>query len=141
MFKFGDHIKTKIDSVFHHGVFVSENEIIHFCSNEAFSILSNDLEIKKTNIAVFAQGNKVEVIGYPKSKRLSVEKSVEKARSKIGNKDYDIIFNNCEHFVNSCITGERQSYTMNSLKERALKIHKNDGINGFIDKLYRTIRR
>ncbi len=139
MFDYGDHIRTKIDSVFHHGVFVSEQEVIHFCSDREFSILSNDLEVKATTLAQFANGNKVEKIEC--EDRFARKKSVDIAKSKIGDKDYDIIFNNCEHFVNSCITGNKESYAMNALKEKGLKIRRKSGVNGLVDKLYTTIRR
>ena len=139
MFNIGDHIKTKIDNVFHHGIFISDDEVIHFCSNEKFSILSNDLEIQATTLAVFAQENKVEIVEH--DNKYEPCKIAEIAKSKIGNRDYDIIFNNCEHFVNSCICGEKESQTMNTLKERGLKIQRKNGLNGAIDKIYRTIRK
>ena len=138
MFNAGDHIKTKIDSVFHHGVYVSNDEVIHFCSNEQFSILSNDLEVKATTIAQFANGNRIEKVEC--KNRFNSQKSINIARAKIGNSDYDIIFNNCEHFVNSCITGKKESYEMNSLKEKELNIRRNSGVNGAIDKIYRLIQ-
>lgn len=39
----------------------------------------------------------------------SPEETVERARSMIGKSDYNIIFNNCEHFALWCKTGVKES--------------------------------
>lgn len=128
--KFGDHIKVKLDSFYHHGIYVSDNEVIHFCSDGIFTILSRDLEVSATDINAFSQGNEVEVVEY--TNRFSAEKTVEIARSKIGIHDYDLTFNNCEHFVTSCTTGKSKSETMDRLKSIGIKVRRKTGIHGAI---------
>ena len=123
--KFGDHIRVKLDSFYHHGIYVSDSEVIHFCTNGIFTILSRNLEVTSTDINAFSQGYKVEVVNY--TDRFSAEKTVKIAQSMIGTKDYDLTFNNCEHFVTLCTTGKRKSETMDRLKTIGLKIRRKNG--------------
>ena len=43
----------------------------------------------------------------------------EKARPKVGEMAYNLIFNNCEHFVNKSKTGVAQSTQVNDTAKRA----------------------
>lgn len=135
---FGDHIKVKLDSFYHHGIFVSDNEVIHFCSDGKFSILSKNLEIQSTSIEIFAQGKKIHVVDY--TNRFIPEKTVEIARQSIGNSDYDLSYNNCEHFVTRCITGTKQSKTIEKLFVSVLKVKRDSGINGFLFNLNNALK-
>jgi len=136
--KFGDHIKVKLDSFYHHGIFVSDNEVIHFCSEGKFSILSKNLEIQSTSIEVFAQGNKIQIVEY--TDRYNSEKTVQLARKSIGNKDYDLSYNNCEHFVTRCISGNKQSKTIEKLFLSVLEVKRDSGINGFLFNLNNALK-
>ncbi len=42
-------------------------------------------------------------------KLYSAEETINRARSKIGEKKYNSVFNNCEHFAMWCKTGESES--------------------------------
>ncbi len=137
--KFGDHIKVKLGSFFHHGIYVSDKEVIHFCSEGKFSILSKNLEIQATSIEVFSQGNPVEIVNY--TKRNSRVETVRLARESIGSADYDLSYNNCEHFVSRCILGENKSETIEKLFNRVSKIKTNHGINGFLYNLDKVLRK
>jgi len=88
----------------------------------------------------FAQRKVVEVVDYPPNECHSPEKVVKLAKERIGEKNYDLLYNNCEHFVSYCLTGKRQSKYMEHLKEQNLKIKKRGGVNSFLDKLYKTIK-
>ncbi len=138
--KFGDHIRVMTDTgYYHHGIYIDDNSVIHFSTKDGFSILSKDLEITSTNIDIFTLGREIEVKKY--NKRYLTEKSVEIAKSMLGNRDYDLVFNNCEHFVTFCITGEKKSEIIDNLKKEGLKIRKDSGIHGMIDRLYMMIKK
>ena len=137
--KFGDHIRVKLDSFFHHGIYLSDNEVIHFCCEGEFTILSRDLKVASTDLNAFSQGNEIEIIIH--QKRFTPQKTKEIAISKIGFSDYDLVFNNCEHFANMCIFGKRKSDTMNRLKTAVLKINRNTGINGTICNLSKILEK
>lgn len=65
------------------------------------------------------------ILSYPASvKVFSVKDSIARARTRLNEKEYNLITNNCECFVNWAITGEAVSYqivagTMAALKEAA----------------------
>lgn len=138
--KYGDHIKVKIDSFYHHGVYLNDDQVIHYCSDEPFSILSKNLVINSTTLKFFAQGQNVDVVEYLSNDRFLPFESVRLAEEKIGEKDYDLLYNNCEHFVSSCLTGKRQSKLMEHLKEKNLRMKKREGVNGFLDSLYTLLK-
>ena len=60
----------------------------------------------------------------------SVDKSLERARSRLGEKKYNVLTNNCEHFVNWAKTGVSQSsqtqagmYKCMAEHERSINVH------------------
>ena len=62
------------------------------------------------------------VLKYPEGVQLfSVEESITRARSRLNEKEYNLITNNCECFVNWAITGEAVSYQIVSGTAAALK--------------------
>eukprot|EP00731_Ephydatia_muelleri_P025809 Em0017g892a len=64
----------------------------------------------------------MQVLRYPGEVRVfSVEESITRARSRLNEKDYHLVTNNCECFVNWAITGEAVSYQVVSGTMAALK--------------------
>ena len=110
----GDIIRVKLGSVYHYGIFVSEDEVIAFGLPPTAENLKNPQEIKvlSTDIDVFSCGNLVEAAQLSlkeKLKRTAPEKTIAIARSRIGEGGYNLIHNNCEHFVNEVVFGEKVS--------------------------------
>ena len=53
----------------------------------------------------------MQVLRYPEGVQVfSVEESITRARSRLNEKDYHLVTNNCECFVNWAVTGEAVSY-------------------------------
>ena len=64
----------------------------------------------------------MQVLRYPEGVQVfSVEESITRARSRLNEKDYHLVTNNCECFVNWAITGEAVSYQVVSGTMAALK--------------------
>lgn len=111
----GDMIRVKCsENFYHYGVFVSDNEIIQFgfAPNIAREVIADDIKVCVTDIHIFSSGAAVEVAAFDSvelSKRKSPDETVQYARSKIGTKGYSIIHNNCEHFANECVFGQKLS--------------------------------
>lgn len=111
----GDHIRVmRIGGLYaHHGVYVSDDEVIHFTGQDDDSILDwSKCEVIKTNLATFLKGGTVEVKEYTDEEfqdLYSPEQIVIYARSCIGDKGYNLAFNNCEHFANVCTLGRFRS--------------------------------
>lgn len=113
--KRGDHIRVcRMNGVYyHHGVYVSDAEVIHFTGDDDDSVLDwSKAHVIKTSLARFLNGGKVEVKEYTDAEILDlypVEGIVNYARSCLGDGGYNLIFNNCEHFANSCTLGRFRS--------------------------------
>ena len=109
----GDMIRVRIGSIYHYGVFVSEEEVIAFGLPPVREYMDHPdrLRVCATDIDVFACGSIVE-IAVPdraeRKKRIPPKKSIALARSRIGETGYNLLHNNCEHFANECVFGERR---------------------------------
>ena len=108
--KFGDMIRVKVGPLFHYGIYVNDNEIIQFGVNPALrqGKTENEIEVCITDIETFLCNEFLEVAipqGKEKRTKNSPEKAVELARSRLGEKGYHLLYNNCEHFAYECVTG------------------------------------
>lgn len=110
-----DHIRVmRIGGLYaHHGVYVSDDEVIHFTGKDSDSVLDwSKCEVVKTDLATFLKGGTLEVKEYTDEEfqdLYSPEQIVTYARSCIGDKGYNLAFNNCEHFANVCTLGRFRS--------------------------------
>ena len=112
--RFGDIIRVKLGSVYHYGIFVSDDEVIAFGLPPTAENLKNPQQIKvlSTDIDTFSCGNLIETAQLSfkeKRRRNSPERSVAAARARIGEGGYSLIHNNCEHFVNEVVFNEKIS--------------------------------
>ena len=61
----GDHIRVNRGMYTHHGVYISNDEVIHFTGTEDDSILDwSKNEVIKTDIEYFLRGGQIEVKEY-----------------------------------------------------------------------------
>ncbi len=96
--KRGDHIVSPRFGYSHHGLYIGNGSVIHYSGfSEAFD--KGTIEI--TTIDEFTQGNG-HIIEHHFVCIYDEEERVERAFSKLGEDSYNLIFNNCEHFVNWC---------------------------------------
>ncbi len=121
--KAGDMIRIQLGSFYHMGIFVSENEIIQFGLPPVpeYRTDLDKVEVVATDIDVFSCGKIVEVAQMSlkeKLRRFSPQKTIELARSRIGEKGYNIIHNNCEHFAYECVFGIKYCSQVESLREK-----------------------
>lgn len=110
----GDIIRVRLGSVYHYGIFVSDDEVIAFGLPPTAENLKHQeaIRVLSTDIDVFSCGKLVETAQLSfteKRRRFSADKTVELARGRIGEGGYSLIHNNCEHFVNEVAFGESYS--------------------------------
>ena len=119
----GDHIRVRSKRIVyhHHGVFISNDEVIHFTTDENAGILEwSKAHVVKTNLEKFLDGGTVEVKVYDsveRTKLYPVEEIVEYARDCVDDSGYNPFFENCEHFANECTIGEHRSKQVETLGE------------------------
>lgn len=97
----GDRLVSSRGLHTHHGICVGNNQVIHYGvlgdgrDKECVQLVS----LKKFEAG---RGSWVErhlICTYTAGTR------VKRARSRLGEDDYNVVFNNCEHFVNWCFDG------------------------------------
>lgn len=106
--KLGDIIRVEINKTYYHyGIYVSDDEVIQYGrSDDMLKKEKQDIEVLVTSIDEFRNKQFIEVRSYSIKERLLKNKPqhvVDLARARIGEKNYDIVKNNCEHFVNDCV--------------------------------------
>ena len=107
----GDIIRVRFGETFYHyGIYSSDDEVIQFglAPTVRGDIPDSEIEVLVSDIQAFLAGGELEV-GVPELRELlqkrRAEQVVSDARSKIGNRGYNILYNNCEHFANECYLG------------------------------------
>ncbi len=108
----GDMIRVESGTIYHFGVYVSDDEVIQFglAPSQRATIRDSEVEVVATDIDQFLAGGFLEVCELDRKERKQRRKpkeTVEFARSKLGMRGYNIIYNNCEHFANECVLGQR----------------------------------
>ncbi len=139
--KIGDMIRIKVGSIYHYGVFCSEEQVVQFgfAPNLRPNVKDSEVEVCVGSIQEFTQEGFVEVAQLDKKelkKRIKPKKTVELALSKLGEKGYNIIYNNCEHLAYECVFGEKKCTQADDLRAffRSLPV-----INVFIAPIKETI--
>jgi hypothetical protein len=113
-----DHIKTpRAGGVYtHHGIYISDKEVIHFASEDSDNLLGNGNEVINTNLDTFLKGGELLVREYSadeKTKLFDADHIITFARSCVGDDGYNLVVNNCEHFCNKCTMDEHRSQQVN----------------------------
>lgn len=144
----GDHIRVmRLGGVYsHHGVYVSDDEIIHFTGDEDDSILDwSKPEVIQSDLDYFLKGGVLEVKEYTDEEfedLYSPEQIVSYARACIGDKGYHLICNNCEHFANMCTLGRFRSVQVENvlgLGDKKIPTRKDKNM-GFFSKVGNAIK-
>lgn len=111
--KRGDHIYiyyvTQGINYTHHGIYSGNNKVIHYYKGE----------IKLTSLYKFGKKSKIHIKKYKKYAPASFV--IKRAKYRIGEKLYNPIFNNCEHFAYWCKTGNHKSKQIDEVPINLLK--------------------
>lgn len=88
----------------HHGIDCGDGYVIHYRK-------VGTATVSRTSTAAFARGNPVYTLHQPVS--FIPDVVINRAESRLGEKRYNLFFNNCEHFAYWCKTGENISHQIN----------------------------
>ncbi len=107
---YGDMIRVSVGTIYHFGIYVSDEEVIQFGLPPSRRVGQSDAEVEvlSSDIDGFLAGGFLEVCEFDKKekkKNRKPEEIVTYARDKIGTRGYHILYNNCEHFANECVSG------------------------------------
>ncbi|MCG9737692.1 lecithin retinol acyltransferase family protein [Shewanella insulae] len=123
-FNAGDHLVVNIDPIGltkHHGLYVGHGSVIH---------LGKDGFITETSITSFAEQQEVHRIDTAEDGDLAIYR----AQSMLGQHNYRLFHNNCEHFVNWCLDKPRSSDQVSNLTHLAAQGIARSGFIGEIAK-------
>lgn len=92
----GDHLWVWRLGYTHHGLYIGDGKVIHYLKER----------VKEDTLENFARGSKIRIRPYEDSPaHYSQNEIICRARSRIGENNYDLFSNNCEHFVRWCRCG------------------------------------
>lgn len=101
---FGEHVRVKRLGYWHHGIDCGDGTVIHYSGEMSEK---RDAHVRRTPVSEFTQGAPIEVVRHRHA--LEPEQVVARAESRLGEKRYRLLRNNCEHFARWCATGRRGS--------------------------------
>lgn len=109
----GSHIRVNRGLYFHHGVYIGDGQVIHFTGRDEDSVLDwSKPEVIETDLNYFLKDGVLEVKEYNDEELKDlypVNHIVAYAKACLGDKGYNLVFNNCEHFANTCTLGRFRS--------------------------------
>lgn len=97
----------------HHGIDCGDGSIIHYSK-------LGEANIARTSRERFAQGQAIYT--KPQPTAFIATDVVARATSRLGEREYDLFFNNCEHFANWCKTGRSECTQLNDFGLRFSQI-------------------
>ena len=107
----GDHLVTPRIGYTHHGLYLGNKEVIHYAGS---SLGGPAGRITQVSLDAFCQGNGCTVREYP-IRIYGRKESVQRAYTRLGEAQYDVLLNNCEQFVTWCVMGFAYSEQINEL--------------------------
>ena len=101
----------------HYGVYIGNGRVVHFAPLEGYEINFENGIIHETELEKFLQGRALR-IDFSAGMVFPQEEILHRALSRIGEKGYDLLSNNCEHFARWCVSGESVSYQILNMPDR-----------------------
>ena len=92
-FRRGDHIAVDRELYSHHAIYDGQGGVVEY----------DDFIVKTASLKDFAQGARIYRV--EEAAAYEPDEIMERAYSRMGEQDYDLIFNNCENFATWCRCG------------------------------------
>jgi hypothetical protein len=84
----------------HHGIDLGDGTVAHYLEGR---------EILRSSQSEFSRGLTITTVDYPAETCSPTEETLQRARGRLGEQNYNLLFNNCEHFAYWCKTGRHRS--------------------------------
>ena len=91
--KKGDHIKVMRTIYSHHGIYIGYGKVIEY----------NEGVVQKSSLESFADGDSIIYVDEPSP--YTKNEIVKRAKSRLWESDYNLVWNNCENFATWCRCG------------------------------------
>lgn len=100
------YIKKASGSYTHHGLGVANDKVIHYSG--LASGLTTPGVIEELSLEEFAQNREIHIKPHL-DRKFQTDEAITRAFLRLGEAQYHILHNNCEHFVEWCISGRHKS--------------------------------
>jgi hypothetical protein len=84
----------------HHGIDLGDGTVAHYLEGRA---------ILRSPRQDFSRGQPISTVDYPPGSCSSAGVTLRRAMGRLGEQNYNLLFNNCEHFAHWCKTGRHRS--------------------------------
>ena len=84
----------------HHGIDLGDGSVAHYLEGR---------EILRSPVEAFSRGQPLSVVEYPEGSCSPCGVTLRRAMGRLGEQNYNLLFNNCEHFAHWCKTGRHRS--------------------------------
>jgi hypothetical protein len=102
----GAHLITPWLGYTHHGIYVGDGKVVQYGAL-MYDVIRKPVE--EVTLAAFAQDRPVFVVTHSEA-AFDAPEVIRRARSRLGEKRYRLLSNNCEHFVEWCLHDVRRSF-------------------------------
>jgi hypothetical protein len=109
----GTQLVARRRGYIHFGIYVGCERVVHYAGRLQYP----QGLVEEVSLQDFAAGRPV-YVGSTPNHLSSIEDVVSRARSRLGERSYDLLLNNCEHFCSWCQTGEARSAQIDRLTRR-----------------------
>jgi HRAS-like suppressor 3 len=106
----GTHLATQRRGYVHHGIYIGNGRVIHYAG------LSRGFgrgPVEAISIEHFASGSGFQVVQHPHAQYTGLEVA-RRAASRLGEQNYRLLTNNCEHLCLWCVFGQGRSDQVNA---------------------------
>ena len=120
----GDIIRVKHKFYYHYGVYIDDSNIVQFGLADDAVHKAEDVRVLTSDVRTFSGGGEVECAVLSRgelSRRRPPDDICAYATAHIGDGDYNILHNNCEHFAYQCVFGEKSAPGMDSIRDAIKK--------------------
>ena len=84
----------------HHGIDLGDGTVAHYLEGR---------EILRSRRDEFSRGQSITTVDYPQGSCSPAGVTLRRAMGRLGEQNYNLLFNNCEHFAHWCKTGRHRS--------------------------------
>jgi hypothetical protein len=106
----GDHIIVKriLGIYTHHGPYIGGGKVIHYQKHGG---------VQQSTLRSFRMPSLRLYVRRYKSVDVDFSQAIQRAKSRLSENRYALLYNNCEHFVEWCLVGTPHSYQIEGMPE------------------------
>ena len=123
----GDKYAQVLEAIYlHHGIYAGAGRVIHYAG---FNRPFRKGRVEEVALDRFTRGRALQVKASAQP-RFTGEAAIRRARARLGENRYSFWSNNCEHFVEWCLSGASRSTQVDAWADRLRSVFAGLGSSG-----------